>query len=116
MTTDTFSIAESQHGQTCVLSITGRIDSGNADKLMQKLKALAASDVRNVLLDMGAVKYLTSAAFRVLLVGNGSLKAKSGQLALCGVTGHVRNLFEMGGLLQSFTIFESPDEALRKLQ
>lgn len=116
MSTDALSLTESQHGDLCVLSVIGRVDSSNADKLMQKLKALAATDVRNIVIDMAAVKYLTSAAFRVLLVANGSLKDKSGKLALCGVTGHVRELFEMGGLLQTFTIFPSREEALSKMQ
>lgn len=116
MTTDPLSLTESQHGETCVLSVIGRVDSSNADRLMQKLKALAASDVRNILIDMAAVKYLTSAAFRVLLVANGSLKEKNGQLALCGVNGHVRELFEMGGLLQTFMVFPSREEAFSKLK
>lgn len=116
MNTETLSITESQHGALCVLAVVGRIDSSNAEKLMARLKGLIASGVTTVLIDFGAVKYLTSAAFRVLLVANGSLKEKNGQLALCGVTGHVRELFEMGGLLQSFTVFQSREDALSKLK
>ena len=115
MNTETLSITESQHGALCVLAVIGQIDSSNAEKLMARLKGLVASGVTTVLVDFGAVKYLTSAAFRVLLVANGSLKEKNGQLALCGVTGHVRELFEMGGLLQSFTIFTSREDAFGKL-
>jgi anti-anti-sigma factor len=115
MNTDSLSLSESQHGDLTVLSVVGRIDSSNADKLTQRLKDLIATGVKTVLIDFTAVKYLTSAAFRVLLVANGSLKEKGGQLALCGVTGHVRELFEMGGLLQAFTIFQSREEAFGKL-
>jgi anti-anti-sigma factor len=115
MNANPLSMTESQHGELCVLSIVGRIDSSNADKLTSRLKDLAARQVRTVLVDFAAVKYLTSAAFRVLLVANGTMKEQNGQLALCGVTGHVRELFEMGGLLQTFTIFPSRTEALEKL-
>ncbi len=115
MNTDPLSLSESQHGDLTVLSIVGRIDSSNAAKLTQQLKDLIATGVKTVLIDFTAVKYLTSAAFRVLLVANGSLKEKGGQLALCGVAGHVRELFEMGGLLQAFTIFQSREEAFGKL-
>jgi anti-anti-sigma factor len=115
MNTETLSITESQHGTLCVLAVIGRIDSSNAEKLMARLKGLIASGVTTVLVDFGAVKYLTSAAFRVLLVANGNLKEKNGRLAMCGVTGHVRELFEMGGLLQSFTIFPSREDAFSKL-
>ncbi len=115
MNANPLSMTESQHGDLCVLSIVGRIDSSNADKLTSRLKDLAARRVKTVVVDFSAVKYLTSAAFRVLLVANGAMKDQSGQLALCGVTGHVRELFEMGGLLQTFTIFPSRAEALDKL-
>ena len=41
---------------------------------------------------------------------------KSGtQLALCGVVGQVRELFEMGGLLQAFAIHDSREDACTKL-
>ena len=115
MNIDPLSLAESQHGDLTILSVVGRIDSSNADKLTQRLKELVATGVKTVLIDFASVKYLTSAAFRVLLVANGSLKEKGGQLALCGVTGHVRELFEMGGLLQAFTMFQSREEAMSKL-
>ena len=82
MNTDPLSLSESQHGDLTVLSVVGRIDSSNADKLTQRLKDLIATGVKTVLIDFTAVKYLTSAAFRVLLVANGSLKEKGGQLAL----------------------------------
>jgi anti-sigma B factor antagonist len=115
MNANSLSMTESQHGELCVLSIVGRIDSSNADKVTSQLKDIAARHVKIVLVDLAAIKYLTSAAFRVLLVANGTMKQQNGQLALCGVTGHIRELFEMGGLLQTFTIFLSREEALDKL-
>src|SRR4051812_30863283 len=84
------SITQSQHADICVLSVTGRIDSSSAPTLMSRLGDLIASGVKVILIDLGAVMYLTSAAFRALLVANRDLAAKSGRLGLCGVTGQVR--------------------------
>jgi RNA polymerase sigma-70 factor (ECF subfamily) len=53
-----------------------------------------ASGVKVILIDLGAVMYLTSAAFRALLVANRDLAAKSGRLGLCGVTGKERKRTE----------------------
>jgi anti-anti-sigma factor len=61
------------------------------------------------------VAYLTSAAFRVLLVATDEAERHAAGLALCGILGQVRELFEMGGLLDAFTIFGSPEEAIEKL-
>ena len=76
MTTD-LSMTESQHGEVCVLSLTGRIDSSNAETFMTRLKTIIASGVQTVLIDLAAVKYLTSAAFRALLVANRSIGEKN---------------------------------------
>jgi anti-anti-sigma factor len=115
MNADSLSITESRHGEVCVLSVTGRIDSSNSSKFMGQLGGLISSGTRKILIDLASVIYLTSAAFRALLVANRDIGAKNGQLALCGVIGQVRELFELGGLLNVFTIYPSRDEALSKL-
>jgi anti-anti-sigma factor len=114
-TADSLSIAESRTGDICVLSVTGRIDSSNAAAFMSRLGGLISSGVKTVLIDLASVVYLTSAAFRALLVANRDIGAKNGRLALCGVVGQVRELFEIGGLLDVFAIYPSREEALTKL-
>jgi anti-anti-sigma factor len=61
------------------------------------------------------VRYLTSAAFRVLLVTTDEAERGSVRFALCNVVGQVRELFEMGGLLDAFVIHGSRDEAVARL-
>ena len=59
---------EASHaGPVCVLSIGGRIDSGNAADLLDRLNGLFLSGEKTILIDFKEVLYLTSAAFRVLL-------------------------------------------------
>jgi anti-anti-sigma factor len=65
--------------------------------------------------DFSAVLYLTSAAFRVLLVATDEAERNAGRIALCNLVGQVRELFEMGGLLEAFTVHGSREEALVKL-
>jgi anti-anti-sigma factor len=108
-------MTQSQHGDICILSVVGRIDSSNAEAFMSRLAALISSDVKTILIDLGSVIYLTSAAFRALLVANRDIAASNGRLALCGVIGQVRDLFEIGGLLNIFTIYPSREEAFSKL-
>jgi anti-anti-sigma factor len=67
------------------------------------------------LLDFKEVLYLTSAAFRVLLVATDEAERNSARVVLCGLAGQVRELFEMGGLLEAFTVHGSRDDALAKL-
>jgi anti-anti-sigma factor len=61
------------------------------------------------------VLYLTSAAFRVLLVATDAAERNAARVVLCGLAGQVRELFEMGGLLEAFTVHGSREDALTRL-
>lgn len=109
------SIAESHSGPVCVVALNGRIDSTNAEELMTRLNTLLSSGEKAVLVDFAQVMYLTSAAFRALLVATDEAERNAARFVLCGVLGQVRELFEMGGLLDAFTIHGSREEALARL-
>ena len=109
------SIGQTRAGDACVVTLSGRIDSTNANDLMAVLTRQISSGEKAILVDLGAVLYLTSAAFRALLVANDEAERRHAKFALCGVAGHVRELFEMGGLLEVFTIHNSRDDALKQL-
>lgn len=115
MKNDGLSITHSHVGPVCVVTLDGRIDSTNADELMMRLKGLFDTGEKNVLVDLAAVLYLTSAAFRALLVATDEAERNAARLALCSVIGQVRELFEMGGLVDAFTILGSREEALAQL-
>jgi anti-anti-sigma factor len=108
-------IDQSRSGNVCVVAIGGRIDSTNAEQLMTRLKELLASGEHALLVDLSGVIYLTSAAFRALLVAKNDADRNAARFVLCSVLGQVRELFEMGGLLDAFTIHSSREEALARL-
>ena len=113
--TNGLKIAHARSGGVCVVTLTGRIDNSNAKEVVSALDGLIGSGEKSILLDLASVIYLTSAAFRALLVATDQAERNAARLALCGITGHVRDLFEMGGLIDSFTILGSRDEALARL-
>jgi anti-sigma B factor antagonist len=115
MTNGGLKLAQSRSGQVCILALTGRVDNTTASQVHTQLKALIDSGEKTILLDLAGVAYLTSAAFRVLLVAANNAERNAARLALCSVTGHVRQLFELGGLLESFTVLGSRDEAVARL-
>ena len=115
MTSNSLGIAESRSGQVCVVALTGRIDSSNAEQLITRLNNLISSGEKTILVDLKEVLYLTSAAFRALLVATDEAERNTARFVLCSVLGQVRDLFEMGGLLDAFTIHGSREEALARL-
>jgi len=106
---------DSHAGQVCILSVGGRIDSGNAADLLDRLNGLLSSGEKTIVLDLKEVLYLTSAAFRVLLVASDEAERNAARMVLCGLAGQVRELFEMGGLLEAFTFHGSREDALARL-
>ena len=109
------SIGQTRAGSVCLVTLSGRIDSTSASDVMAELTRLISSGEKSILVDLGAVLYLTSAAFRALLVATNEAERKAAKLALCNLAGHVRELFEMGGLLDVFAIHNSREEALKQL-
>ena len=109
---NTLTITEIRAGQACVLALAGRIDSTNSQQLMTSLNRLIEAGEKIVVVDFKEVLYLTSAAFRVLLVATDEAERNAARFALCSVLGQVRELFEMGGLLDAFTIHASHEEAM----
>ncbi|MEO5699549.1 MAG: STAS domain-containing protein [Casimicrobiaceae bacterium] len=111
MAKSSLQMAELRAGQNCVLALTGRIDSTNADDLTACVNRLFAAGEKYLVVDFKDVLYLTSAAFRVLLVATDEAERSAACFALSGVFGQVRELFEMGGLLDAFTIHASREDA-----
>jgi anti-sigma B factor antagonist len=108
-------MTQSRSGGVCIVSLTGRIDSSNAGDFTTHVNELISSGEKSILLDFANVLYLTSAAFRALLVATDEAERRAARLTLCGLATQVRELFEMGGLLDVFTILPSRDEALARL-
>lgn len=108
-------IGQTRAGGVCVVTLAGRIDSTNANDMLAELARLISSGERSILVDLGSVLYLTSAAFRALLIATDQAERQAAKFALCSLAGHVRELFEMGGLLDVFRIHNSREEALKDL-
>ena len=108
-------ITHQRVGQVWVVTLAGRVDNSTAGEVQSELKSLLGAGEKAVLVDLAAVTYLTSAAFRVLLVAARDAERGAARFALCGVAGHVRDLFEIGGLTGSFTILGTRDEAVATL-
>src|SRR5712671_602870 len=115
MSNTALEIAEARSGPCCVVALRGRIDSTNSNELLNRLNGLICSGEKQILVDFGSVMYLTSAAFRALLVASKEAERNAVRFVLCSLTNHVRELFELAGLLDMFTIHTCRDDALARL-
>jgi anti-anti-sigma factor len=97
-----------------VLEVYGRLDSATAQEFSDRLIALVQAS-RAIVVDFKSVAYISSAGFRVLLIANRVATEKRSKLALCGVIGEVRRLFEIGGFTERFLICHTPADGIGQL-
>ena len=105
-------IAEQHQDGVTVIAPAGRIDSTTSDAFERALgRAMDAGD-RRLVVDFGAVEYISSAGLRVLLVAG---KRVGAGLVLCALTDPVRQVLDLAGFLPLFTIETSRDSAISRL-
>jgi len=105
-------LREESDGGVTIVEVTGRIDSTSAPALQERLNSVMAAPQARVLLDLGKLDYISSAGFRILLLAAKRADAAGSRFVLCGVSGKVRQLFDLGGFLDLFTIVGSRDEGI----
>ena len=98
-----------------VLAAVGRADSTSAPTLEQRLLGVIAAGERRLVVDLGAVDYISSAALRVLLVAARRMQAAQGSWVLCRLSEAVRQVFVLAGFLPLFTIEPTAESAVARL-
>jgi anti-sigma B factor antagonist len=108
-------VTVSQQQGVCVVQAGGRIDTLTAKAFGEQLSGLVGSGIERLVIDLAQVAYISSAGFRALLVVARRIEAVDGRLALAGVTGEVRRLFEIAALIDLFAMHATADEAVAHL-
>lgn len=100
--------------QAVVVSVVGRIDAAGAPLFEAHCKKMLADNQRkNLVVDLATVDYLSSAGLRAVLALGKQIPAAGGRLALCGIQGGVKEIFEMAGFLGLFPVGATIEDALK---
>jgi anti-anti-sigma factor len=109
-------LSESSDGAVTVIAVKGRLDSASAPTLEERLSGTLAAPSRRLLIELSQLEYISSAGFRILLLAMKRADQSEGQLVLAGVSGKVRELFDLGGFLDLFRICSTRDEGVAALR
>lgn len=107
-------LMENSLGDSIVLTVKGNINSGNAREFGERMVGLIESGCLHLVVDMGDLKFMTSAGFRALLVAGKNAEKMNGSFVLCGVNESIHRLFELGGFLDLFPIYTDQKGALSR--
>ncbi len=105
-------IDTASHDKVTAVSVKGRVDSTTAEKLRDHLNTVMQSGSARLVIDLKEVSYISSAGFRTLLITARAVDAAKGKLALCGVGGEVKRLFDIASFTELFTILANRDDAV----
>ncbi|MCC6440295.1 MAG: STAS domain-containing protein, partial [Rhodanobacteraceae bacterium] len=91
-------------GEIRVLALEGRLDTDTSADLELAVQDFLQEGSSDFVIDLQGVGYVSSAGLRVLLALAKSLEGK-GRLRLCALNQTVRQVFDVAGFTQLFSIF-----------
>ena len=88
------------------------MDAENAPQFEEKCTACIAEGLTGLVVDLGELTYVSSMGLRSFLSVAKTLQDKGGALRMCRLRGLVKQVFQITGLLDLFSVYESVDAAL----
>ena len=102
-------ITETMTGSGTLVALDGRLDSHSAGDAEVRLLAVLARGP--VVVDLSAVRYVSSAGLRVLLKAAKEARQARSRFAVCGLQAAVREVFEVSGFDRIIETFPGHAEA-----
>ena len=98
-----------------VLHLSGRMDASTSSGVEQIIQSALTEGRKNLVLECGALAYISSAGLRVVLSAAKKTKTAGGKLALCNLTSDVKQVFEISGFSSILPIFDHENEAVKSV-
>ena len=109
-------ITLSMIGDIPVLNLLGRLDVTTSPMLEERLKPVISGEGSKIILDCGALTYVSSAGLRVFLMCQRQLAEHGGGVAFASLSKPVQELFRLAGLENLFVIAATPADAAFQLR
>ncbi|WP_321946680.1 STAS domain-containing protein [Paraburkholderia sp. J10-1] len=101
-------------GTVLVACLQGKLNSTNAEQTEAQILQHINRGTNQLVIDLGELDYISSAGLRVVLVTAKRLKQSAGQMALCGISNPIREVFEISGFFNILDVAESREQALSR--
>jgi len=99
-------------GATPVVAISGRLDATSASTFDAELVPLLATPRKFIVLDLTALRYVSSAGLRSVLLLIKHTATQGGRVLLFGASPEVLEVIEISGFPSMLGIYSSLEEAL----
>ena len=95
-------IIKQENGENLTIALVGRLDTATAPQLESELKQ-SLDGVKNLVLDLGKLEYMSSAGLRLLLSSQKQM-SKQGTMKVIHVNKVIMDIFEVTGFSDILTI------------
>lgn len=109
-------LIEHTEGDIVVVEPRGRIDSATANEFGDHLSKLLNAGRHHLVIDLHSITYISSAGFRQLLIAKRSIQGKAGKLALCGISGEVKRLFDIGAFAELLPVYQTREAGIASVR
>ena len=110
-------LSPQRHGNTMVVSPSGRVDQANAETFKGALAPhleRCSKDGDRLVLDLSKLEYISSAGLRILMLAAKQTKAQGGKLVLANLQPIVKEIFEISRFTMVFDIAPTLADALAR--
>lgn len=84
--------------------VEGRLDTVSAAEFGRQMLPLVENADKDIILDCSALEYISSSGLRQFLVLRKAVETKQGKLTIKHINEEIKNIFNITGLLNLFTI------------
>ncbi len=105
-------ISRAEHGCCDLYKVTGRMDSLTSPRVAETLAQSTNGGRFNVILDLSAVDYVSSAGLRVMINVQKTCRDNHGELVFAGVAKVVLDTLEIAGFDRLFKIFKDVESSI----
>ncbi len=109
-------VIEQVAGSVTILEPRGRIDSVTAKDFGECLAKLLNGGRHQLVIDLNSITYISSAGFRQLLIAKRATQDKNGKMAVCGVTGEIKRLFDIGAFGELLPIYQTREAGIASVR
>lgn len=97
-------VSISSHDNQTVVTLTGRVDTTNAEQFLQDISPLMEGDNPDIVVDCSGMDYTSSQGLRMFLMLQKSVGSRKGRMVLKDMQPQVREVFDITGFSNIITI------------
>ncbi|MFH1139902.1 MAG: STAS domain-containing protein [Pseudomonadota bacterium] len=105
-------IMEEKINEVYMFRLNGSLDSNTSTTFEDKMMEAIQKGANKIVVDFGAVEYISSAGLRVLNKASKKLKHSEGRIILCRVEDYIKEVFEIAGFHHFLPIVSTVDDAM----